>query len=131
MNLAALTDAAPVIQAHAYAAFAAIALGAAQFALPKGTGPHRAFGYAGVALMLLVAGSSMFIHTIRTLGPFSPIHALSLFTLATTPLAVWAARRGRVGEHRRAMISIYTLALIVTGLFTLWPGRIMHRVVFG
>jgi uncharacterized membrane protein len=47
------------------------------------------------------------------------------------PLAVFAASRGRIEAHRRAMLSIYALALIVTGLFTLWPGRIMHRVVFG
>jgi uncharacterized membrane protein len=29
------------------------------------------------------------------------------------------------------MISIYSLALVVTGLFTLWPGRIAHKVLFG
>jgi uncharacterized membrane protein len=29
------------------------------------------------------------------------------------------------------MFWIYALALIVTGLFTLWPGRIMHEVIFG
>jgi uncharacterized membrane protein len=29
------------------------------------------------------------------------------------------------------MISIFAGALVVAGLFTLVPGRIMHRVVFG
>jgi uncharacterized membrane protein len=29
------------------------------------------------------------------------------------------------------MLQIYVFALLVTGLFTLWPGRIMHAVVFG
>jgi uncharacterized membrane protein len=29
------------------------------------------------------------------------------------------------------MIWLYALALVATGLFTLWPGRIMHAVVFG
>jgi len=56
---------------------------------------------------------------------------LSLFTLAMVPLAVLAARRGRIGSHRSAMTWLFFLALVVTGLFTLWPGRIMHRVVFG
>ncbi len=81
--------------------------------------------------MLIVAGSSLFIHTIRTFGPFSAIYLLSIYTLAVTPLAVMAARRGRIGAHARGMRLIYFLALIVTGLFTLWPGRIMHRVFFG
>jgi uncharacterized membrane protein len=131
MDTAALTTASPIIQAHAYAAFAAIGLGAVQFALPKGTSAHRTLGRSFVALMLAVAGSSMFIHTIRTFGPFSAIHLLSIFTLGVVPLAVLAARRGRIGDHARAMRLIYGLALILTGFFTLWPGRIMHRVVFG
>jgi uncharacterized membrane protein len=29
------------------------------------------------------------------------------------------------------MVSIFAGALVVAGLFTLVPGRIMHRVVFG
>jgi uncharacterized membrane protein len=64
-------------------------------------------------------------------GPWSPIHLLSLFTLAVVPLAVWCARRHDVRSHRQAMIRIFILALVVTGLFTLAPGRIMNKVVFG
>jgi uncharacterized membrane protein len=29
------------------------------------------------------------------------------------------------------MMGIFTGALVVAGLFTFWPGRIMHAVVFG
>ena len=47
------------------------------------------------------------------------------------PIAVLSARRGQIEGHRSAMIWMYALALMVTGLFTLWPGRIMHAVVFG
>jgi uncharacterized membrane protein len=131
MNFAALTSASPVIQAHAYAAFAAIGLGAVQLSAPKGTFSHRTIGFCWAALMLAVAGTSFFIHTIRTVGPFSAIHLLSLFTLFIVPFAVFAAARGQVETHRRTMLWTYALALIVTGLFTLWPGRIMHKVVFG
>jgi uncharacterized membrane protein len=81
--------------------------------------------------MILVAGTSLFIHTIRTWGPWSPIHLLSLFTLGVVPLAVLRARQHNVAAHRSAMIWIFTLALVVTGLFTLAPGRIMNKVVFG
>jgi uncharacterized membrane protein len=64
-------------------------------------------------------------------GPWSPIHLLSLFTLAVVPLAVLQARRHKVAAHRSAMIWIFSLALVVTGLFTLAPGRIMNKVLFG
>ena len=100
MTLAPLLAASPVIQAHAYFAFAAIGLGGAQMLAPKGTGRHRAMGWAWVVLMMAVAGSSLFIHTIRLWGAWSPIHLLSLFTLATVPLAVSYARRGNLAQHQ-------------------------------
>jgi uncharacterized membrane protein len=131
MTLAPLLAASPIIQFHAAFAFAAIGLGAVQFLAPKGTLPHRTIGWAWATLMMLIAGTSLFIHTIRMWGPWSPIHLLSLFTLAVVPLAVWRARRHDVRSHRQAMIWIYALALVVTGLFTLAPGRIMNKVVFG
>jgi len=102
-----------------------------QLLAPKGTLPHRTVGWAWATLMILVAGTSLLIHTIQPWGPWSPIHLLSLFTLGVVPLAVLSARRHNVRAHRSAMIWIFTPALIVTGLFTLAPGRIMNEVVFG
>jgi uncharacterized membrane protein len=131
VTLAPLLDASPIIQLHAAFAFVAIGLGAVQLLAPKGTLPHRTLGWAWASLMIFVAGSSLFIHTIRTWGPWSPIHLLSLFTLGVVPLAVLQARRHNVAPHRSAMIWIFSLALVVTGLFTLAPGRIMNKVVFG
>ena len=131
MNLAPLLTASPVIQAHAYAALCAVGLGAVQFAAPKGVLPHRALGYIWAALMLTVAGTSLFISAHPVIGPFGPIHILSFFTLVNVPLAVWLARRRKTQAHSQTMFWIYALALIVTGLFTLWPGRIINQVVFG
>ena len=131
MSLAPLLDAAPAIPLHAFAAMAAFVLGLVQFAAPKGTLPHRTIGWIWVALMAAVAVSSFWIHQIRLLGPWSPIHLLSIFTLVMLPLAVWRARTHRVADHRRIMISIFAGALVVAGLFTLVPGRIMHTVIFG
>jgi uncharacterized membrane protein len=131
MSLAPLLDAAAAIRLHAFAAMAAFALGAVQLSAPKGTLPHRTLGWIWVALMLGVSVSSFWIHQIRMWGPWSPIHLLSIFTLATLPLAVWAAHRHDVDRHRRAMTSIFVGALVIAGLFTLLPGRIMHAVVFG
>jgi len=131
MNLAPLRDASPVIQFHAAAALAAFASGALQFLLPKGTRRHRVLGAVWVALMLGVAGSSLFIHELRLWGRWSPIHLLSLYTLAMVPLAVWQAHAHRVEEHRRAMRGLFLGALVIAGLFTLAPGRILHAVLVG
>jgi uncharacterized membrane protein len=131
LSLAPLLDAAPQIPLHAFAAMAAFALGVVQFAAPKGTLSHRTIGWIWVTLMAIVALSSFWIHQIRLVGPFSPIHLLSIFTLAILPLGIWRAHRHEVAGHRRIMISIFIGALLVAGLFTLLPGRIMHAVVFG
>jgi len=131
MTLAPLLAAPAVIQWHAFAALGAFALGAVQLAAPKGTIPHRLFGWIWAALMLTVVISSFFIHQIRLWGPWSPIHLLSLFTLIMLPLAVLRARRHEVTKHRRAMTGLFVGALVIAGAFTLLPGRIMHAVVFG
>ncbi|MBR0729684.1 DUF2306 domain-containing protein [Bradyrhizobium japonicum] len=131
MSVAPLLEAAPAIPLHAFAAMAAFVLGLVQFAAPKGTLPHRMIGWIWVGLMAVVAASSFWIHQIRLVGPFSPIHLLSIFTLVMLPLAVWRARTQRVADHRRVMIMTFVGALVIAGLFTLMPGRIMHRVIFG
>jgi len=131
MSLTPLLEASGTIPLHAFAAMAAFALGIVQFAAPKGTLPHRTVGWIWVGLMAVVAASSFWIHEIRLLGPWSPIHLLSIFTLIVLPIAVWRARRHRVADHRRIMILIFVGALVIAGLFTFLPGRIMHAVVFG
>jgi uncharacterized membrane protein len=119
------------VQVHAFAALTAFALGLVQFAAPKGTLPHRTIGWLWVALMLIVSISAFFIHELRMWGPWSPIHLLAIFTLIMLPLAVLRAKRHQVAQHKRAMISLFAGALLIAGLFTLLPGRIMHAVMFG
>lgn len=131
MSLTPLLDASPTIQIHAFAAMAAFCLGAFQLAARKGNLPHRTLGWIWVLLMGLVAVSSFWIHTIRMWGPWSPIHILSITTLVALPLAVLRARQHDVPRHRKAMVGLFVWALIVAGVFTFWPGRIMHEVVFG
>lgn len=119
------------IQLHTGAAISALLLGIVQLAAPKGTIPHRAFGYVWVGLMATVALTSFAIHEIRLLGPFSPIHLLSLYVLVMLPVAVLSARRRRVSAHRRYMIRMFTFGLVLTGVFTLLPGRVLGRLLFG
>ena len=131
MSLAPLLNASPAIQLHAFAAMSAFALGVVQLAAPKGTLPHRTVGWIWVTLMAIVAATSFWIHDLRVWGAWSPIHLLSVFTLVTLPLAVTHARHHRVASHRNAMIAIFTGALVIAGLFTFVPARIMHAVAFG
>ena len=131
MSLAPLLNAAPAIPLHAFAAMAAFALGVVQLSAPKGTLPHRTLGWIWVALMALVAGSAFWIHEIRLVGPWSPIHLLSIFTLVMLVVGVLAARGHNVKRHRKTMTWIFAGALLIAGFFAFMPGRIMHAVVFG
>jgi uncharacterized membrane protein len=131
MSLAPLLDAPAATQLHAFAAMAAFALGLVQLAAPKGTLPHRTIGWTWVTLMAVVGVSSFWLHSIKLWGIWSPIHLLSIFTLVMLPLAVYAAHRDDVRRHRRAMIGLFAGALLIAGIFTFAPGRIMHAVAFG
>ena len=71
----------PPILLHVLGAMLAIMLGAAQLSMKKGGAVHMLLGRVWVGLMLVVAGSSFFIHEIRLWGEYSPIHLLSLWTI--------------------------------------------------
>ena len=131
MTLAPLLAAGPTVIAHAVAAFAALGIGVVQFTLAKGTSRHRALGWLWIAVMAGVALSSFGIHGLRQVGPFSWIHLISLFNLVMLAVAIAHARAGRIAAHRWTMVGLFLGALVITGLFTLVPGRIMHRVLFG
>jgi uncharacterized membrane protein len=92
---------------------------------------HRLSGWIWVGLMATVVVTSFGIHEMRTWGSWSSIHLLSVFTAVMLPVGVTHARRHRVKQHRATMIWLFVGALIVAGIFTLRPGRIMHDVVFG
>ena len=131
MSLAPLLDAPTAIQIHAFAAISAFVIGLVQLYRTKGTPSHRATGYVWAAIMVVVAVSGFWIHEIRLWGPWSPIHLLSIFTLVMLPVGVWYARRHIVVGHKWTMISIFVGALVIAGIFTFVPGRIMSAVVFG
>ena len=119
------------IPLHALAAIVAILLGAIQLLSRKGTLIHKALGWVWVLLMLAVSVSSLFIHEINMWGKYSPIHILSLWTISCLLLAIYFVRKGNIKRHKQTMTVLYLLALILTGLFTLLPGRVMHMVIFG
>jgi uncharacterized membrane protein len=131
MTLEPLLSASPTIQIHAFAAMTAFVIGTVQLSRRKGDAPHRMAGYVWVGLMLLIAASSFWIHGINQWHGFSVIHALSLWVIGFTPVAVMLARRGNIRAHKRSMIGLFAGALIIAGIFTFVPGRIMHAALFG
>ena len=126
-----LFSAAMPIPSHTGLALLAVLIGGAQLALTKGTSAHRLLGWLWVTLMTYVAISSFFISTIQTWRGFSPIHLLSVWTLLSLVIGVYHARAGNIRQHQSWMVTLYALALLVTGLLTLWPGRLMHEAFFG
>ena len=99
--------------------------------MKKGSTIHKLLGRIWVILMLIVTVSSFFIHKINLWGAYSPIHLLSLWTIFSLGLAIYFVRVGNIKRHKQVMIALYGFALILTGLFTLMPGRVMYQIAFG
>ncbi len=118
----------PIILVHMYAAFAALLLGIAVLARRKGTPVHKLTGRLWVLLMLIVSISSFWI---KGDGSFSWIHGLSVFTLFSLAGAIWFIKRGNIRAHERIMKGTFFGALVIAGLFTLLPQRLLGRVVWG
>jgi uncharacterized membrane protein len=131
MSLAPLLAAPLVIQVHAFAAMAAFVLGLIQFAAPKGTIPHRTFGWIWVVLMGIVSVTAFFIHGYKLWGLFSPIHLLAIFAPCMMILGIRFARQHRVRGHRLTMIGLFLGAMVAAGGAAFLPGRLMHAVVMG
>ena len=132
MTPAPLLAASPIVQVHAAAAVAALGLGIVQLSLRKGGRRHRVMGWIWSGLLALVATTSIWISGERfRFGPFSWIHGLSIFTLVMLPIGLWAAHRHDIRRHRATMISLFVGALVIAGLFTLSPNRILGRALFG
>ena len=131
MTVAPLFAAAMQKPPHAIAAMLTLFVGGFQLRMAKGTPPHRQLGYTWTGLMAFVAISGFFIHETQSIGIFSPIHLLSVLVLVTLWRAIRQVQRGNVPAHRRAMTLLYLLSLVLTGLLTFWPGRVMYHAVTG
>lgn len=117
----------PVVYVHMTAAFAALVLGTVQLARAKGTPSHRVAGWTFVALMLTVAVSSLWIPSFLHL---TWIHLFTLLTLVSLPLALWRIRSGNVRGHAAVMKRLYIGGLVIAGLFTLVPGRLLGNLLW-
>jgi len=119
-----------VVQLHVYAALAALVIGSVILLRPKGRGLHKALGWSWVVAMATAAISSLFITDLNH-GAFSFVHLLSGWVIIALPMAIFAIRNRKVDAHRRAMTGMFVGGLIVAGLLTFIPGRVMFEMFFG
>ncbi|MEM5515741.1 DUF2306 domain-containing protein [Henriciella sp. AS95] len=117
------------IQVHVTAALVTLAIGVFLLVAPKGFRMHRTFGWAWVMSMGVTAASSFFIMTIFQ-NFVSPIHALSAWTLLGLPFGIAAVKRREIAKHRKTMTDMFVGGMVVAGMFSLLPGRMLWDVFF-
>ena len=115
------------IYLHLTAAVLALALGTVILVRRKGTRSHKALGWTWAALMSTVAVSSLWIP--RFLH-FTWIHLFTLLTAVSLPLAIWRIRHGDVKGHAATMKRLFYGGMIIAGLFTLAPGRLLGNLLW-
>lgn len=125
-----LAEQAPVLQIHIAAAVIALLIGVVLLGGIKGDGLHRTLGWTWALAMGTVAVTSIFIRLINDGAP-SFIHLFTGWTLIILPMALYAARRHEVAKHRGRMTGLFVGALLIAGMFTFLPGRLMWRVFLG
>lgn len=119
-----------VLKAHVAGALSSLAIGVFLLSYTKGRRLHRVLGYTWVLTMAVTAISSFFLTGLNG-DHFSFIHALSAWSVIVLPMAVAAARRHDIKAHRKHMTNMFLGGMIVAGLFTFLPGRMMWSIFFG
>ena len=129
-NLRLIAEAPVAIQIHLATVSAALVLASVQMVGPKGRTFHRTMGWILSVLLLVTAIASLFIPNPQG-GLFNPFQVFSVWTLIAVPWAVVSARRHNVRRHASIMAGLYFGAMVIAGLLTFLPGRLMWRVFFG
>jgi len=96
----------------------------------KGTPVHKLTGKVYMALMLVTAVGTLFLPAV--VGPqlfnhFGFIHLFSLLVLVTVPGAIFSIRKGNVEAHKHSMIGMYIGAIVIAGLLSFAPGRLLNQ----
>jgi uncharacterized membrane protein len=114
-------------RAHAIFVLALVASGWGILALPKGDRRHRAFGWTWVCAMVAMGAASLAV-------PHGPNWVVAYVGGASAyPLlayGVYAVKRGERRRHGRTM-AMLMIALLMMTLLAVFPGRLMHDVLFG
>jgi len=130
MNLELFLSARPVVIVHTLCAFAALFVGIAMFMRRKGTPSHKILGKVFVLFMAVTALSALFITGLN--GKYwSFIHLFVPLSF----YAIWElfhyVRKGNIKKHEKAVKGLFFGALLIPGVISFLPGRLMWHVVFG
>ncbi|SIR44829.1 DUF2306 domain-containing protein [Pseudacidovorax sp. RU35E] len=126
----------PVIAVHLACAVGALFLGPVAIRARWRRRPqprmHRAFGYAWITLMLMTGLSALFIrdYALPNVAGYTLIHLLVPVSWIAMFLAFRFLLRGQIAAHRGTMIGTYVGACLVTGAFTLLPGRYLGDLIW-
>jgi uncharacterized membrane protein len=115
---------------HLATVLPSLPIGLYLFASRKGGARHRLLGRIWMALMAITAVAALFIRHLND-GALSPVHIASAVTLIGIPFAIRAARQRRIDAHRRHLVGMFIGALLVSGVLSFLPGRIMWLWMFG
>ncbi len=127
IDLSPLLDVPPVLQAHIAGALLSFAIGTVLLLGVKGRTFHRVLGYTWIATMSVTTVSSFFLMSGDT---YSFIHLLSGWTVIVLPMGLAAARRRNIARHRKEMTGLFMGAMVIAGLFSFLPGRLMWHLFF-
>lgn len=109
---------------HLATVLPSLPLGLYIFLSRKGDARHRLLGRVWMVLMMITAIAALFIRHLND-GQFSLVHIASAVTIIGIPLAIKAAREGRIQAHRAHLLTMFIGALLVSGVLSFLPGRIM------
>ena len=127
LDLAAFNSAPLATRVHAIAILTLVVTGWGMIALPKGDRRHKTLGWTWVGAMSVMGLSSLLV-------PHSDSWVAGYIgggsALALMAYGVFAARRRKLATHGR-MMSILMIALVLMTFLALFPGRLLHDVVFG
>ncbi len=118
------------LKIHVVSAISTFLIGALLLSgLPKGTRTHKQLGWTWVITMTSTAVSSFFLVGLNGVH-FSWIHGLSAWTIIILPFALVAARRHNVTAHANHMRGMFLGGMVIAGLFSFLPGRLMWHMFF-
>ena len=120
----------PAIVVHLVCAASASPLGLWVLLNRKGDRRHRTLGRVWVAMMVATALSAMFIQHLGGVR-FSVLHLFVPLPLWSAWQTVASARAGRIAKHKASAVRLFLLALVLPGLFTFLPTRIMGGWLLG
>ncbi len=129
ISLEPLMAASTWVQIHVGAALTTFAVGLGLLSAPKGFRFHKTAGWFWVVSMAITALSSFFITGLMG-ASYSPIHALSAWTMIGLPFGVAAIRRKDIKKHRHTMTNMFVGGMVIAGLFSFLPGRTMWAIFF-